>query len=145
MTKSGMVIPMEKCLWLLRDMFKCRVTKPLQLHFFSSASSVIQILPQFRFPVVLSLNGTHSHNEHVVAVWNSRIIDFENKTTYPLTQMNLDFACGSGCSFMKVKFGCGIIPSKSIRKRCLVQSSNDWGVDDINRGGALFRFFKGGS
>jgi hypothetical protein len=145
MTKSGMVIPMEKCLWLLRDMFNCRVTNPLKVHFFSSASSVIKILPQFRFPVVLSLNGTHSHNEHVIAVWNSRIIDFEHETTYPLTQMNLDFACGSGCSFMGVKFGCGLIPSRSIRKRCLVHSPRNWGVDDINRGGVLFQFFKGGS
>ena len=144
LTKSGLMKPVEKCLWLLCHSFKCCVTQPLRHEALCSSGQIIKIVPLFRFPVLLSLVGTNSINDHVIVVWKSRIIDFEHEFTYPFNAQNLDFACGVGCSLLKVKFGCGIIPPRSIRKNCNKVGKKDWGGADIVPGGALSKYFKGG-
>ena len=144
LTKSGLMKPVEKCLWLLCHSFKCCVTQPLRHEVLCSSGQIIKIVPLFRFPVLLSLVGTNSINDHVIVVWKSRIIDFEHEFTYPFNAQNLDFACGVGCSLLKVKFGCGIIPPKSIRKNCNKVGKKDWGGADIVPGGALSKYFNVG-
>ena len=142
-TKSGLIKPMEKCLWLLRDRYKCHVTQPLTHEVICSAAQIIKFVPMFPFPVLLSLIGTNTNNDHVIVVWKSRIIDFEQDVTYPFNGSNLDFACGVGCSLLRAKFGCGVIPPKSVKKKCDKLGTKEWGNVEVGPGGSLSKYFVG--
>ena len=48
-----------------------------------------------KFPVIVSMRTTNSSYNHVICIWNNAIIDYEHRSTYPLTINNLDFLCGS--------------------------------------------------
>ena len=106
----------KMCLWLLRYCFKCAHTKPLNPIQFRSLTIIVDRFLQFKFPLVLLMETTNSMYNHVIGVWKNMIIDFEEKSVYPLTVNNFDYLCGSGSTFVQVVQGYGIFPSKEIRK-----------------------------
>ena len=94
--------PFNMCLWLLSHRFKCEHTKPLNTVQFQSLPILVDRLAQFKFQFVLSEEITNSMFHHVIRVWRNMIIDFEQKSMYPLTINNLDYLCGPNSSFVKV-------------------------------------------
>ena len=81
---------------------------------FASVKTLVDNLMQFKFPVILSMNVTRSMYRHVICVWQGMIIDFEQKTTYPLTPDNVVFSCGNSSTFINLHCGYGLFPSKGM-------------------------------
>ena len=81
--RSGLFNPIKKCLWILREKFDCRATLPLNCHHFWSGPCAFDNLSKIKCPILLSLMSSSSHYNHVIVVWQSRIIYFEQKSTYP--------------------------------------------------------------
>ncbi len=102
-----------------------------------------------KFPVIISIEVSNSAYNHVTYVWETTIIDFENKTTCPLPVNNIDFSCGSSFIFIRVTKGYGILPSKAMKKafKQLEHAKShidgfDWGKSDVY--GKMKHFFKQG-
>lgn len=75
-----------RCLWLLREKFKCVVTKPVRVDQFGSVPSLVENAKKVKFPLVLSIETTSSTYKHVICVWRNMIIDFKEDTTIPLME-----------------------------------------------------------
>ena len=103
-------------IWLLRSRYNVDHSTPMIVEQFSTITSIVDKLMQFKFPVILSMNITHSIYQHVICVWEGMIIDFEEKTMYPLTASNVEFSCGQHTTFVGLHCGYGLFPSKAMRK-----------------------------
>ena len=124
--------PIEKCFWILTSKFNFKRTAPLNPHNFQTAAATINNIGTIRFPVLVSILGTNSNHQHVVVIWQNRIIDFESETTYLLTIANLHTPCGYNSYFKGIERGFGIIPSKDIKKQCKVTGHGyNWGEVDV--------------
>ena len=134
--KNGSLNPITKCLWILREKFNCKTTARLNCDYFRCGMSAFTNLSKIRCPVLVSLVSTNSHYKHVIVIWQSRIIDFEHKSTYPLSTENLNFACGCGSTFTKIDFGCGLAPTTDMRK-LYGKIDGKWGHEDLCVGGEL--------
>ena len=96
-----------------------------------------------KFPVIVSMKTTNTSYNHVICIWNKAIIDYEHRSTYPLTINNLDFSCGPSSTFLAVNRGYGIFPSKEMRRACREMDGYvDWGESDVK--GELKFLFKSG-
>ena len=109
---------LQLCLWLLRVRYKVTHTRPMDVEKFTSVKTLVDNLMQFKFPVILSMNVTRSMYRHVICVWLGMIIDFEQKTTYPLTPDNVVFSCGNSSTFINLHCGYGLFPSKEMNSYC---------------------------
>ncbi len=75
----------QKCLWILWQQFKFMSFKKMKLLYFTSIKNTLQILQLCHFPILLSVNSKNAVYDHVVVIWQGRIIDYESKNIYTLT------------------------------------------------------------
>ncbi len=69
-----------------------------------------------KFPLIISVMGTHACFHHVVVIWRGMIIDYESNYTFPLTNDSLRQICGvNTTTFAGISSGYGIFPPKDIR------------------------------
>ena len=68
------------------------------------------------------------------------MIDFESSTTIPFSVNALNNVCGEENEFLRVDHGCGIFPSRSIKKKC--GQVGDWGENLVsNKNGGIIHLF----
>ncbi len=79
----------EKCFWILWKQFKFITTTKKKMSYFTSIKNTLQILQLCHFPILLSVNSKNAVYDHVVVIWQGRVIDYESKNIYMLTNESL--------------------------------------------------------
>ena len=103
----------------------------------------IDILREVKFPLIISVMGTHACYHHVVVVWRGMIIDYKSEYTFPLTNDSLRQICGVNTSFAGISCGCGIFPPNHIRNSIDNTSIEDLGIKEYNiKGSSIRKYFK---
>jgi hypothetical protein len=123
------VDPIEKCMWILEQRFSCRRFGSLNVDQFRSPEKVVAALSLIQLPMILSVVGKNSLYNHVVVVWKSHIIDFECRTTYSVSEANVNRICGTNNTFVKIARGYVILPSKKMKYA--VKDFSDWGEKQL--------------
>ncbi len=106
---SNMILFKKACGSFAKNL-KFTTTRGLQINFFQNLQQAIDILRMMRFPLVISVKGTHASCHHVVDTWRGMIIVYESKYTFPLTNGSLRQICGVSTSFDGISCGYGIFP-----------------------------------
>ncbi len=75
----------QKCLWILRKMFKFQTTKKINYKHFQWLKQSLKALLETKFPMSISVESKSATYHHVVVVWREMVIDYESMYTYPLT------------------------------------------------------------
>jgi hypothetical protein len=101
----------QKSVWILQKKFKFSTTSLFQIECFKNLQKAINILRNMKFPLIISVMGTHACYHHVVVIWRRMIIDYESKYTFPLTNDSLS---GVNTTFTGISCGCGIFPPNHI-------------------------------
>ncbi len=112
---SGECDSIQKSLWILCKQFKFSPTNLLQTECFKNLKKAINILREVKFPLIISVMGTHACYCHVVVVWRGTIIDYKSEYTFPLTNDSLRQICGVNTSFAGISCGYRIFPPNHIR------------------------------
>ncbi len=94
----------QKSLWILCKKFKFSTTSLLRIECFKNLKTAIKILSEIKFPLIISVMGTHACYHHVVVVWRGMIIDYESEYTFSLTNDSLRqiSAVNTSCWKMRV-------------------------------------------
>ena len=92
-----------------------------------------------KFPIVISVNSRQATYNHVVVVWQNKVIDFESRHTLPLSEVSLGQVCGYHTSFCRIIRGYGLFPSKKIREMDENSDITDWGLKEYNKKGSELR------
>ncbi len=92
-----------------------------------------------KFPIVISVDSRQATYNHVVVVWQNKVIDFESRHTLPLSEESLGQVCGIHTSFCNISRGYGLFPSKVIRKMDENSDISDWGLKEYNKMGSDLR------
>ena len=71
----------EKCMWILRKKFNYSTTTKIKVSQFSSLKWAFSVLSTMKFPMVISVNSRQATYNHVVVVWQNKVIDFESRHT----------------------------------------------------------------
>jgi hypothetical protein len=95
----------EKCLWLLWKQFKFIATKKNKSLYFTSIKNTLRILQLCHFPILLLVNSKNDVYDHVVVIWQGRVIDYESKNIYTLSNESLQKICGANTFFSHVSVG----------------------------------------
>jgi hypothetical protein len=111
----GEIDSIEKSLWILCKKNKCSITSAFQIQCLQNLQEAIDILRIMKFPLIISVMGTHACYHHVVIIWRGMIIDHESKYTFPLTNDSLRQICGVNTTFVGISCGCGIFPPNYIQ------------------------------
>jgi hypothetical protein len=69
----------QKSLWILCKKFKFSTTSSFRMECFKNLQKAINILRNMKFPLIISVMGTHACYHHVVVIWRGMIIDYESK------------------------------------------------------------------
>jgi hypothetical protein len=77
----GQVNSIHKCLRILWKQFNFISTKKMKLSYFTSIENTLQNLQICHFPILLSVNSKNAVYDHVVVIWQGRVIDYEYKNT----------------------------------------------------------------
>jgi hypothetical protein len=91
----------EKCLWILWKQFKFIATKKIKLLYFMSIKNTLRILQLCHFPILLSVNSKNAVYDYVVVIWQGRVIDYESKNLYMLTNESLQQIYGTNTFLAK--------------------------------------------
>ena len=84
-----------------------------------------QILQLCHFPILLSVNSKNAVYDHVVVIWQGRVIDYESENIYMLTKESLQQICGANMFFSHVSCGYGLFSPAGIR--ALSPEITNWG------------------
>ncbi len=104
----------EKCLWILLKQFKFIATKKMKLSYFTSIKNILRILQLCHFPILLSVNSKNAVYDHVVVIWQGKVIDYKSKNIYMLTNESLQQICGPNTFFSHVSCGFRLFPPAGI-------------------------------
>jgi hypothetical protein len=85
------------------------------------------------------VNSKNAVYDHVVVIWQGRIIDYESKNIYMLTNESLQQICGANTFFSHVSCGYGLFPPAGIR--ALSPEITNWGKDDYDDNKSTIRKF----
>ena len=108
-----------------------------------SIKNTLQILQLCQFPVLLLVNSKNAVYDHVVVIWQGRIVDYESENIYMLTNGYLQKIYGANTFFSHVSCGYGLFPPAKIQ--ALSPEITNWGKDDYDdnkptiRGSSLIR------
>ncbi len=95
-----------------------------------------------KFPLIISVMGTHACYRHVVVIWRGMIIDYESRYTFPLTNDSLRQICGVNTTFTGISCGYGIFPPTHIHKSMDNISIEYWGINEYNiKGSSIRKYF----
>jgi hypothetical protein len=128
----------KKCLWILWKQFKFNATKKMKLLYFTSIKNTLS-LQLFHFPILLSVNSKNVVYDHVVVIWQGRVIDYEYKNISMLTNESLQQICGANMFFSHVSCGYGLFPPSGIR--ALSPEITNWGNNDYDDNKSTIRKF----
>jgi hypothetical protein len=126
-------------LWILRKHFKFMSTKKMKLSYFTSIKNTLRILQSCHFPILLSVNSKNAVYNHVVVIWQGRVIDYESENIYMLTNESLQQICGANTFFSHVSCGYGLFPPAKIQ--ALSPENTNWGKDDYDDNKVTIRKF----
>ena len=133
----------QKSLWILCKKIKFSTTSSFQIECFKNIQKAINILRNMKFPLIISVMGTHACNHHIVVIWMGMIIDYESKYTFPLTNDSLKQICGVNTIFAGISCGYGIFPPTHIRNSMDNISIENWRIDEYNiKGSSIRKYFK---
>jgi hypothetical protein len=140
---GGKCDSIQKSLWILRKKFKFRTTSSFQIECFKSLQKAINILRNMKFPLIISVMGTHACYHHLVVIWRGVIIHYESEYTFLLTNDSLSQICGVNTTFAGISCGYGIFPPNYIRNFMDNISIEDWGINEYNiKGSYIRKYFK---
>jgi hypothetical protein len=120
----------EKSLWILSKKFKFTTTSFLRIECLTNLKTAIEILTEIKFPMIISVMGTHACYQHVVVVWRGMVIDYESEYTFSLTNDSLSQICGVNTSYAGISCGYEIFPPKNIKNSMENSSIEDWGINE---------------
>jgi hypothetical protein len=80
-----------------------------------SIKNTLKNLQICHFPILLSVNSKNAACNHVVVIWQGRVIDYESKNLYILTKKSLHQICGANRFFSHVSCGYGLFPPVGVR------------------------------
>ena len=83
-----------------------------------TCKKAIPILRNMKFPLIISVMGTHACYHHIVVIWRRMIIDYESKYTFSLTNDSLRQICGVNTTFVGISCGHGIFPANYGPEEC---------------------------
>jgi hypothetical protein len=133
----------QKSLWILHKKIKFSTTSLFQIECFKNWQKAITILRNMKFPLIISVMGTHACYHHVVVIWRGMIIDYESKYTFPLTNDSLSQICDVNTTFAGISCGYGIFPPNYICNSEDNISLEDWGINKYNiKGSSIRKYFK---
>ena len=133
--KSDVVDSIQRSLWILRKKFGLNTTAPLKKEKVTGVTRTFQFLERAHFPMLIGVKSDQAAYEHVVVVWNKRIIDYESMYTMPLTLESISHLCGSTTKFRQLTCGYGLIPPKTHRP--ITDHNNcgiEWGLTELYHG-----------
>ncbi len=122
----------QKSLWVLHKKFKFSTTSALWINCIWVLQVAVDVLRMMKFPLIVSVKGTHACYHHVVVLWRWMIIDNESRYTFPLTNDSLRQICGVNTTFHGISCGYGIFPPSHIQKSIDNTSVEDWGINEYN-------------
>jgi hypothetical protein len=125
MNGHGVMNSIKKCLWILRKKFNFLATKKMKSCHFDNLTNTLQNLALCRFPVLLSVNSTNAAYDHVIVIWQGKLIDYESEYICLVNEENLNRVCGQRTSFNNVSCGYGLFPPPTIQT--LLPSITNWG------------------
>ncbi len=118
-------------------------TSALPIERFKNLQEAINILMIMKFPLIISVMGTHACYHHVVVIGRGMIIDYESKYPFPLTNDFLRQSCGVNTTFVGISCGYGIFPANHICNSMDNISIEDWGINKHNiKGSSISKYFK---
>jgi hypothetical protein len=133
----------EKSLWILCKKIKFSTTSAFRIERFNNLQEAINILMITKFPLIISVMGTHACYHHVVVIWRGMIIDNESKYTFPLTNDSLRQICGVNTTFVGCSCDYRIFPLTHIHNSMDNISIEDWGINEYNiKGSSIRKYFK---
>jgi hypothetical protein len=104
----------QKSLWFLCKKIKFSTTSSFRFECFKILQKAINILKIMKFPLIISVMGTHACYHHVVVFWRGMIIDNESEYTFPLTNDSFKQICGAITTFAGISCGYRIFPPNHI-------------------------------
>ncbi len=111
----GQVKSIQKCLWLLWKQFNFISTKKMKLSYFTSIKNTIRNLQICHFLILLLVNSKNAVYDHVVVIWQGRVIDYESENIYMLTKESLQQICGANMLFNHLSCGYGLFPPAGVQ------------------------------
>ena len=111
----------------------------MKLSYFTSIKNTLQILQLCHFPILFLVNSKNAVYDHVVVIWQGRIIDYESENIYMLTNKSLQQICGANMFFSHVSCGYGLFPPAKIQ--ALSPDITNWGKDDYDDNKSTIRKF----
>ena len=69
---------------------------------FKTTQMLVTNLSKISFPVIVSVAGRYSFYNHVVVVWNKKIIDIEHEYPFELTVDSVDSLAGNKIPFISL-------------------------------------------
>ncbi len=85
------------------------------------------------------VNSKNAVYNHVVVIWQGRVIDYEFKNIYMLTNESLQQICGANMFLSHVSCGYGLFPPAKIQT--LSPEFTNWGKDDYDENKLTIRKF----
>ncbi len=137
--RFSQVNSIENGLWILQKQFKFIATKKMKLLYFTSIKNTLRILQLCHFPILFLVNSKNAVYDHIVVIWQGRVIDYESKNIYMLTNESLQQICGANTFFSHVSCGYGLFPPASIW--ALSPEITNWGKDDYDDNKSTIRKF----
>jgi hypothetical protein len=104
-----------------------------------SIKNTLSILQLCHFPILLSVNSKNSVYDHVVVIWQGRVIDYESENIYMLTNESLQQICGANTFFSNVSCGYGLFSPAGIW--ALSPEITNWGKHDYDDNESTIRKF----
>jgi hypothetical protein len=133
----------QKSLWILCKTIKFSTTSAFRIERFKNLQEAINILMIMKFPLIISVMGTHACYHHVVVIGRGMIIDYESKYPFPLTNDSLRQSCAVNTFFVGISCGYGIFPPNHICNSMDNISIEDWGINKYNiEGSSIRKYFK---
>jgi hypothetical protein len=132
----------QKSLWILCKKIKFSTTSLFRIVCFKNLQKAITILRNMKFPLIISVMGTHACYHQVVVIWRGMIIDHEYKHTFPLTNESLRQICGVN-TLAGISCGYGIFPPNHNYNSMDNISIEDWGIFEyFIKGSSIRKYFK---
>ncbi len=137
------MIQFKKVCGFFAKKIKSSTTSAFRIEQFKNLQEAINNLMIVKFPLIISVMGTHACYHHVVVIWRGMIIDYESKYTFPLTNDSLRQICGVNNTFAGIICGYGIFPLNHVCNSMDNISIEDWGTNKYNiKGSSIRKYFK---
>ncbi len=101
--------------------------------------NTLQNLQICHFPILLSVISKNAVYDHVVVIWQGRVIEYKTENIYTLTKESLQQICGAKTLFNHVSCGYGLFPPTGVW--ALSPEVTNWGKADYDDNELTIRKF----